>query len=103
MDRKTLRAALAEIGRKGGKIGGKVKSEAKAAAARANGARGGRPPLYTALWGHPVPFSLTVQYRGRSLRRMTPTARAWLRKQLHERGLTLARIEGAYVWFDPIA
>jgi hypothetical protein len=31
------------LGRKGGRIGGKVKSEAKAAAARINGAKGGRP------------------------------------------------------------
>jgi hypothetical protein len=31
------------LGRKGGKIGGAVKSPAKSAAARTNGAKGGRP------------------------------------------------------------
>jgi len=33
----------AALGKKGGKVGGKVKSEAKTAAARLNGAKGGRP------------------------------------------------------------
>jgi hypothetical protein len=31
------------LGRKGGKVGGAVKSPAKSAAARTNGAKGGRP------------------------------------------------------------
>lgn len=31
------------LGRKGGRIGGKVRSAAKTEAARANGAKGGRP------------------------------------------------------------
>jgi hypothetical protein len=33
------------LGRAGGRIGGRAKSPAKVAAARANGARGGRPKI----------------------------------------------------------
>ena len=39
----TVRDWLARIGKEGGKRGGKSKSKAKAAAARLNGAKGGRP------------------------------------------------------------
>lgn len=39
-----LKKAAAALGRKGGIIGGKSTSPAKAAAARANGRKGGRPP-----------------------------------------------------------
>jgi hypothetical protein len=35
--------AAVSLGRLGGLVGGKAKTEAKAAAARANGAKGGRP------------------------------------------------------------
>lgn len=38
------RKYLAEIGAEGGQVGGKSKSAKKAAAARANGKKGGRPP-----------------------------------------------------------
>jgi hypothetical protein len=43
MTKDPVKAYLAKIGAKGGTIGGKAKTDAKAEAARANGAKGGRP------------------------------------------------------------
>lgn len=43
MKQDPVKAYLAKIGAKGGAIGGKAKTDAKAEAARANGAKGGRP------------------------------------------------------------
>lgn len=40
---RSVREYLATIGSKGGKVGGKARSKAKIDAAKANGAKGGRP------------------------------------------------------------
>lgn len=40
---KAIQQYLSELGRKGGLVGGKASSAAKTAAARKNGAKGGRP------------------------------------------------------------
>ena len=56
---------------------------------------------HTILAGHPVPYSLTVQWRGHTVRRLTPAARravvAYL--ALHLPGATIERHEGGYVWY----
>jgi hypothetical protein len=55
---------------------------------------------YTIRWNHPVPGALTVHYRGRSLRHLTPKARHFVQELLAQRGMTtLGRSLSAYVWY----
>jgi hypothetical protein len=59
--------------------------------------------VYAILWNHPVPGILTVQVRGRVLRRLTPKARQCVQELLAQRGMTtLGRSRGAYVWFTAV-
>jgi hypothetical protein len=57
---------------------------------------------YTIIAGHPVPYSLTVQYRGRTVRRLSAAARLEVEVYLDTHlsaGWSITRVEGGYVFY----
>jgi hypothetical protein len=61
----------------------------------------------TLLYGHPVPYSLTVQRRGRTLARLTRRHLAEIEQRLLDScgaPAYVARVAGGYVWYvTPLA
>lgn len=57
---------------------------------------------YTLLWGHPVPYSVTVQKAetGRSFGKIPKAILDQVESDLAERGMAIERTEGAYVFYN---
>lgn len=54
----------------------------------------------TLLYGHPVPYSVTVQRAGRSITRLSARHLAEVERRLSsEAGAYIERVDGAYVWY----
>lgn len=56
---------------------------------------------YNVIWGHPVPYSLTVQTtRGISYGRIPAEILKSIEAGLRENNLAITRVEHAYVFYD---
>lgn len=58
--------------------------------------------MITFLYGHPVPYSVTVQRNGRSVSdasRYIAEFRAYMRRQAPERETIIRKIDGAYIHY----